>query len=198
MARRSAPGTCLSKDPHHERIADARLHYFGCLNDSERQRFFNGLPKHSQRRIRTEELRIEQARARLEFAPDSKMGCKLKAFKEGVLEWRQLHGRRESNATAMSTMKMPSEKGIDADIKAPMIFFKDSQPYNIPGVANDFPHQKISIKKLLADKKDQNPLMQPCEENMVRYFHLPANNMIWVEVGLCRFHCRLSRLKSLS
>jgi hypothetical protein len=30
--------------------------------------------------------------------------------------------------------------------------------------------------------KDNNPLTEKCEENTIRYFHFPANNMLWVEV----------------
>lgn len=32
-------------------------------------------------------------------------------------------------------------------------------------------------------KKQSNPLMEECEENSIRYFHFPANNMRWVEVS---------------
>lgn len=31
-------------------------------------------------------------------------------------------------------------------------------------------------------KKDNNPLRQRCEDNAIRYFHFPANHMLWVEV----------------
>lgn len=31
-------------------------------------------------------------------------------------------------------------------------------------------------------KKENNPLTEKCEEDTIRYFHFPANNMLWVEV----------------
>lgn len=35
-------------------------------------------------------------------------------------------------------------------------------------------------------KKDQNPFTAKCEPNTLRYFHLPANNMHWIEVWFFR------------
>jgi len=78
------------------------------------------------------------------------------------------------------------DDSVDWDVKAAMIYFKDSRPYDVPDVDNCFPNQKISIKDLLADNEESNPLMQPCEDDMIRYFHLPANNMIWVEVSTAK------------
>lgn len=31
-------------------------------------------------------------------------------------------------------------------------------------------------------KKKNNPLTKPCEDNTIRHFHIPANNMHWIEV----------------
>jgi hypothetical protein len=42
---------------------------------------------------------------------------------------------------------------------------------------------------LLCDEGEINPLMQPCGDDIIRYFHLPANNMIWVEVSM-KVHVR--------
>jgi hypothetical protein len=30
-------------------------------------------------------------------------------------------------------------------------------------------------------KKENNPLMEPCRENTIRYYHFPGNDMLWVE-----------------
>jgi hypothetical protein len=99
-------------------------------------------------------------------------------------DWRGVNGWMSWEANG--TVPLPNDHGVDAEdeINAPMIFFKNSRPYDIPGIENSFPNQKIPIKMLLAEEPDANPLMQPCEDNVVRYFHLPANNMIWVEVSL--------------
>jgi hypothetical protein len=56
------------------------------------------------------------------------------------------------------------------------------------------------VAELLADDPARNPLMQPRsadngggdgdddDDNTVRYFHLPANNMIWVEEAMARYY----------
>jgi hypothetical protein len=187
MRSHPLPHTCLSTEKHDKRVVDVILHYFGCLRTSERKGFYDELPEKSRQRIDREWLRIGRIRSRLEFEPDSTTGAILKTFKERMNDWRSVNGRRLVDARQKLLPPHDLDDGVDADIKAPMIFFKDSRPYNIPGVENTFPNQKISIKELLADKEDTNPLMQPCDDNMIRYFHLPANNMIWVEVRGTRY-----------
>jgi hypothetical protein len=44
-----------------------------------------------------------------------------------------------------------------------------------------FPNQKISIQQLLYNK-EETPLKRTKNKNQLRYFHLPANSMKWVEV----------------
>jgi hypothetical protein len=175
---------CLSIEDHESRVLDVSKHYFGCLRDTERQHFYNRLPEESQRRIRRKAHRIAQLRAKLECQPETKAGTLLKVFKETISDWRGVHGWASVEDKSALRLPIDLDNRADSEIKASMIFFKDSRPYNIPGVENAFPNQKIPIKKLLADEPDANPLMKPCDDNMVRYFHLPANNMIWVEVGL--------------
>jgi hypothetical protein len=151
---------------------------------SARDRFFDALPEKYQQRIRREERRIEQLRAKLECQPDTKAGAMLREFQESMDDWRRLHPWMPVEPKQTPRTPLNLDESIDSEIKAPMIFFKDSRPYDIPGVENAFPNQKIPLNKLLADDKYSNPLMQPCDDNMVRYFHLPANNMTWVEVSL--------------
>lgn len=187
MANHVGPQTCLSTNEHSNRVLDETQHYFACLKEGPRRSFFNGLPKESQRRIRREGLRIEQMRAGLEYEmecqPMTKAGALLKGLKKSLREWHAIHGRTTPEAPRTPGLRHGHDS-TDDEIMAPMIFFEDSRPYEIPGVDNKFPNQEISIKRLLADDRDANPLMQPCEENMIRYFHLPANNMIWVEVSV--------------
>jgi hypothetical protein len=119
----------------------------------------------------------------LEFQPETKAGAILKEFKESMDEWRSVNGRMSFGSRQTLIPPYDVDDGLDTEIKAPIIFFKNSQPYDIPGVENTFPNQKIAIRDLLVDNEDTNPLMQPGDDNMIRYFHLPANNMIWVEVS---------------
>jgi hypothetical protein len=46
-----------------------------------------------------------------------------------------------------------------------------------------FPHQKISVQRLLYDKAN-TPLKRSADRTHLRYFHLQANNMKWVEVRI--------------
>jgi hypothetical protein len=177
------PQVCLSTEAHDNHVVDITRHFFGCLRVSVRDKFFNTLPEKYQQRIRREENRIEQLRAKIESQPGTKAGAILREFQECIDDWRGLHPwmRVEPKQTPRTPFSL--DESIDSEIKAPMIFFKDSRPYDIPGVENTFPNQKIHLSKLLADDKYANPLMQPCDDNMIRYFHLPANNMTWVEVS---------------
>jgi hypothetical protein len=69
-------------------------------------------------------------------------------------------------------------------LNANMILFEDSKKYTDPTYPDKFPNQKIPIEELLYNEDPElNPLMKPCPPNRIRYFHLPANNMSWVEVG---------------
>lgn len=176
---------CLSTEEHENRVLDVSKHYFGCLRVSARQKFYNILPEKSQRRICREARRIAQLRTELECVPETKSGALLKVFKESISEWRGINGWASVEENSTPRTPIYSNSSADSEIKASTIFFKNSRPYDIPGIDNTFPNQKIPIKKLLADNWDANPLMKPCDDNMIRYFHLPANNMIWVEVSLC-------------
>jgi hypothetical protein len=178
MAQRSFPHTCLSTHEHNDRILDVTLHYFACLKASERPKYFTSLSQKAKKRIRKEELRISRLVEYYDSHPNTEGGATRKRFKESLRAWRGYEPRMEPDEKPV----MGEEESVDADVKAAMIYFKNSRPYDVPGFENDFPNQKISVKDLLADDEGRNPLMQPCDDDTVRYFHLPANNMIWVEV----------------
>ncbi|KAK3386163.1 hypothetical protein B0H63DRAFT_560601 [Podospora didyma] len=50
-----------------------------------------------------------------------------------------------------------------------------------------FPHQKIAVQKLLYDKAN-TPLKRSRDSRQLRYFHLQANNMKWVEDAVSRYY----------
>ncbi|KAK0725084.1 hypothetical protein B0H67DRAFT_598462 [Lasiosphaeris hirsuta] len=50
-----------------------------------------------------------------------------------------------------------------------------------------FPHQKIPMQRLLYDK-EQTPLKRSGDKRQLRYFHLQANNMKWVEDAISRYY----------
>ncbi|RDA89807.1 hypothetical protein CP533_0874 [Ophiocordyceps camponoti-saundersi (nom. inval.)] len=50
-----------------------------------------------------------------------------------------------------------------------------------------FPHQKIEIQKLLYNK-EKTPLKRVKNKKMLQYFHLPANNMAWIEAAIKQYY----------
>lgn len=56
-----------------------------------------------------------------------------------------------------------------------------------PLVHGSFPHQKISIQQFLYNKEG-TPLRRRLGKDQLRYFHLPANNMKWVEEAMSRYY----------
>ena len=182
--------TCLAdngKDlvtlEHNDRISDPSLHYFGCLKVSERDAFFARLPRKSQKKIYEKRRRITRLRAFVESNPTSEAGSILREFNQSAKEWH----RRDRRLNAGGETYFAAEDGepptVEASTEARMIFFKNGRPHSIPAFNDEFPNQKISVERLLLDDPDLNPLMQPCESGIIRYFHLPANNMVWVEVS---------------
>lgn len=56
-----------------------------------------------------------------------------------------------------------------------------------PDCHGKFPHQKIAMQKLLYDKEN-TPLKRAKDHKQLRYFHLQANNMKWVEDAVARYY----------
>jgi hypothetical protein len=63
-----------------------------------------------------------------------------------------------------------------------MEFADGRRPVDNPRCYGEFPHQKLSIRQLLYNRID-TPLIRMENKDQLRYFHLPANNMAWVEVS---------------
>ncbi|KAL8367529.1 hypothetical protein RB599_003421 [Gaeumannomyces hyphopodioides] len=83
-------------------------------------------------------------------------------------------------ASAMYFQRPPGRDNDDDDIwegcDSPHDWFKGSK----------FPNQKISTQKLL-EKHEKNPLTKR-EDDRLRWFHFPANNMGWVEKAMARYY----------
>ena len=82
----------------------------------------------------------------------------------------ELYGFR---ACAVYFKKHTDSRGADAAWKG---FTYRHKKYK-----GSFPNQKIPAHDLL-DKVEDNPLREPCEPDVIRWFHFPTNNMHWVEV----------------
>jgi hypothetical protein len=91
-------------------------------------------------------------------------------------------------AAVLESAGLPT--GLDAKgntykgVQAGVVYFKDGEPYSHPKLHGSFPDQSTPLVDLLAKDGDKSMLMEPCEEGVLRWFHIPANNMSWVEVCL--------------
>jgi hypothetical protein len=93
-------------------------------------------------------------------------------------------GYKNRHAKSINSKTYIQEASQDVDIYAQVMFFKNSAPHTIDDfLPEEFPDQKMPLKRLLYDENPEgNPLLRPCSEDMIRYFHVPANDMKWVEV----------------
>jgi hypothetical protein len=76
-----------------------------------------------------------------------------------------------------------------------MVLYEGSEPYTDPKYPQEWPDQKLPLEDLLHKKsEDLNPLARRWvdKNNMIQWFHLPSNNMEWVEV--CRSASSLDAL----
>jgi hypothetical protein len=103
-------------------------------------------------------------------------------FKAILYAWlrRPPAAPRERSRDSFSGLRNDDCHGFNAH----SIWFRDSMPYDHPGLPNHFPNQTIPVHDLLDDHNPfQSPIVEPCSEGTIRYFHFPANNMGWVEVS---------------
>ena len=193
MGDHDSPGTCLSSDPRHQLegakdVRDVLLHYFGCLTRENRKGFYDSCDAHQKLRIREEHRRIRDHRALFESRDDEALRMlktNLSSLRQSK-EFRKLEDQGPADdfiepGPEDSKPSLPNQYGLNAN----MILFKDSKKYTDKNFPDEFPNQKIPIDELLYSKDGRrNPLVNDCPKNIIRYFHLPANNMSWVEVCL--------------
>ncbi|KAI0595703.1 hypothetical protein F4775DRAFT_585372 [Biscogniauxia sp. FL1348] len=185
----SSANKCISSYPHDEGISNISLHYSGCLKFSQRQSFLQKLPRNSRLRLEKEAKRIDMQRRKLELlgegnsAMDTVLDFQLcldhyRQSKGWPLPRRASGGPEDQDITGLD---------VDSQIGAPIMCFKNGQPLDMPRVDGTFPSQKVSVKTLLEDDTEVNPLMHTLDDNTIRYVHLPANNMSWAEKAIARY-----------
>jgi hypothetical protein len=82
----------------------------------------------------------------------------------------------------------PSAAKLNYGLKACIMHFNNGKgghthTHKCKDVEGQFPNQKVPVHILLSDIKD-NPLKEECKQGTFRYFHLPTNNMAWIEVSI--------------
>ncbi|EMR72403.1 putative ankyrin repeat protein [Eutypa lata UCREL1] len=184
------PQTCLSREPHDDRVSDVVLHYSGCLRFQTREAYLKNLPQDLQRQVDRETQRTKRLRHRLETLPRNHEALsRLRDFQLCIARYRESKGApaRPKESPAPESREAKDDE-VDSQIKAPVMFFRGGQPVTMAGLDGEFPSQKVSVQTLLTEDKKRNPLMWDCEADTIRYVHLPANNMAWVEEAIARYY----------
>lgn len=123
-----------------------------------------------------ETLRIEKWNERLDMFKNEERILK------AIPGWERDPDETPTKPTKESEM---AKEKMNYNIKAGVMYFHGNQPpkrnEHVQGV---FPDQKIPIETLLGNVRN-NPILEPSsrEDGPIRYFHLPTNNMVWVEVS---------------
>lgn len=191
---------------HGDTTGDAVTHYFGCLKYAERDSFLDnlsGADDKVKKKIQKEEDRIERLRGIFEAERDSTASGKLlRQFKfmrntrlprkttTGTPSNPRVHQNTENSGILTQFSEDREKQFILKDTNANVIYFKKKEkeghlaPYDHPQFSpSTFPDQKVPLSRLLEDNLKENPLMWECEKDVIRYFHIPANNMEWIEVS---------------
>ncbi|PVH76685.1 hypothetical protein DL98DRAFT_464692 [Cadophora sp. DSE1049] len=183
MGDHDNPRTCLSSSEHGNSVRDTFLHYFGCLEDAGREAYFEALPQHEKDRIEAEKSRIKAQRAYFEADDETKVLVdRLK---------RCLHRKFPLLVERQNPLPNPNRPSKENafGLSAYMVFFKKSEPFTDTRYLDQFPDQRIAVQDLLYnDDTATNPLMQKCGDDEIRYFHLPSNNMEWIEEAMARYY----------
>jgi len=176
---------CLSPEQHRE--SDVLFHYLGCLEYRDRKLFLGSLPPEEQKWIEEEMRRISKLREAFQADPERRyLVFRLESSLNRYFR-RDPYQRTRKNTPTTGLGSVSPIKSAVADrgfgMKANVIYWKDSQPHAVDKLPGEFPDQMCSIEDLLYTRSEENPLVKACESGMIRYFHLPANNLRWAEVS---------------
>ncbi|EAQ89423.1 hypothetical protein CHGG_06042 [Chaetomium globosum CBS 148.51] len=105
---------------------------------------------------------------------------------------KTLSAESAPNIAAVLARSHHSEKGgkehTYKGLQAGAVYFKDGRPHSHPKLQGSFPDQTTPLADLLARDGDRSVLTEQCEEGMLRWFHIPANNASWVEEAIARHY----------
>jgi hypothetical protein len=185
--------TCLSSIEHSQNIRDPVQHYFGCLRLTMKDEYLSKLPTSLLDRIRSEERR--------NYNQLKLLAQQLKEGNDAIMELRwsraQYLNRAKRKGLELTNFdRGPNLEGTGFDrvskvkgdalldmlhLRSDVVIFKNSAPCDDSRLEGKFPDQYLPLTDILGLGK-YSPLAEKSKEGMIRYFHLPANNMSWVEV----------------
>lgn len=96
-------------------------------------------------------------------------------------------------------LKMVKDWSVSADPLRPNSSLQEDKAYGFAayeiklkrnagsGSYGDYSLKGHALQNVLYDR-DTSPLVQTCDKNIIRYFHFPANNMLWVEEAIARYY----------
>ncbi|KAI2780008.1 hypothetical protein F4815DRAFT_166294 [Daldinia loculata] len=106
---------------------------------------------------------------------------------ESVRQKRRDKGKGSSSTP--SEASRDEDYDLEKDITVPIIQFNDGKPYEVEGrgVWNKFPNQKTMLGSLLNGEDNLLRHNDSSPDRLIRYFHIPSNNMDWIERAIGRY-----------
>lgn len=181
MGDRQIVATCLSVDKHDDNVLNVCLHYFGCLKYSERIDYFESLNEIDKNLIRDRERRINNVKEFMKrdedtIPPLNALANSLRIFRT----FPKVVLPHSHNASGTKPVHRSSD-----GMSARMVLFRNSEPFTDEKYPQEWPDQKLPLGDLLRNTANgSNPLARHWSDNdnAIQWFHLPSNNMEWVEV----------------
>ncbi|KAI0387824.1 hypothetical protein F5Y04DRAFT_241086 [Hypomontagnella monticulosa] len=206
---------CLNSAPHDDNITDHVLHFFGCLEFSDRASFFESIKSEEERETvkRDCEQRLRHVhflRFQLTQDPDSehlvnnirqssyvwRNSDDYQSNINKVREWRLKEGKRsapEPDIDFNFDDGRYERYNVRKDVSVQILQFKGGIPRDLPDprVVGHFPNQTTTIERLLPGDESQDPdsglLLKDPDLETIKYFHIPSNNMEWAQDAIARY-----------
>ncbi|KUI59766.1 hypothetical protein VP1G_07029 [Cytospora mali] len=204
-----------------DRCEDSSITTFNYrLKASEASEFLENLHDEDMKRLKANEQRIDNTRARL--SRDTAKNKFLSDLKEAFERWRE-HPEKKKDPNKMfrhslrdrgkghtgnhlkdrlcpdndANKRINEDENPSRDLKASIMFFEKSE-YGWKGITYDkgpfseygvFPGQKLTLHDALHE--EPNPFAPTSDDkgtHHLKYIHLPANHMGWVEQAMARVY----------
>ncbi|KAE9376262.1 hypothetical protein N431DRAFT_479578 [Stipitochalara longipes BDJ] len=185
--------TCVWNEPHDNNIQDVCLHYFGCVQYERRDNYFQTLGPRDQQLIRSRAERTQKVKEYIK--QDRTMIPVLDDLAESLREFRAPTVIVGSTPETLNSKDGESTHRSCDGMFAGIVLFRNAEPHPDPRLPNrQWPNQEIPLETLLYDRSDvSNPLagakaLSGNDDNWLQWFHLPANNMEWVEEAISRYY----------
>ncbi|KAK0722674.1 hypothetical protein B0T26DRAFT_801390 [Lasiosphaeria miniovina] len=201
----SSANRCPSDTRHSEgAITSPVHHYFGCLRETDRRKYYETLDPRQKAAIRDECRRIITLRRRLDLEEDS-----LDDLPEVVALLARRHSTRaddagpsqgengsdlqraclcgQCNDTELADDGRAEKASLEDGVLAHVVEFRRADagrgglaPHTDNSLRGVWPDQTAPVSWLLAGDT-RNPLRSECPEDGLRWLHLPYNNLAWME-----------------